>query len=356
MSLLITSNTSDNEIGDVTSGINLPYSYTNNLQDTLRIPKNSEIAVQSVKINRDGVISLNKGQQFGIFFGTLLADGETNDQINDVTVPTSVLGDDDEDYFTGSAENIAEKIELAGNNIMSHPNLCKNASSVVNPGFTCEVERNASNTDFLGFKFGITNTDSTKNASHISATWMSETDDFAYNTGTRVLTNSTGGDDWAIGVDYPISQAGGVFSASILANGVAFECGLVRCNGDKEGDDAVQFIPSYYKGSVDDFFDWSVFIDSSNDITVYHCISDGVDELDMDEYDYKWMNSGAGFNAKVDGIDKVSFTVNGEQVKISLFKGATEYVLTDGKNTVSASNVKPTGMTTRFLFPKMSRM
>ena len=70
MSLLITSNTPSNEIGSVDSGgINRPFSYMNNLQDTLRIPTNSEIAVQSVKINRSGVKSVSSSDRFGVYFG-----------------------------------------------------------------------------------------------------------------------------------------------------------------------------------------------------------------------------------------------------------------------------------------------
>ena len=91
MSLLITSNTPENDAGQLTDGINRPFSYTNNLQDTLKIPANSEIAVQSVKINRDGVISINNGQQAGIYFGEELTSGQTNRQVNSFVSSNSIL-------------------------------------------------------------------------------------------------------------------------------------------------------------------------------------------------------------------------------------------------------------------------
>jgi hypothetical protein len=70
MSLVITSNTPQNQINTPTKGINLPYSYTNHLQGTLKIPPQSQIAVQSVKINKSGNIQLNKyNTQFGFYVG-----------------------------------------------------------------------------------------------------------------------------------------------------------------------------------------------------------------------------------------------------------------------------------------------
>ncbi len=59
MSLVITSNVN---LADrpMESEIHKPYSYSNRLTDTMKIDKNSEIAVQSVKINKNGLFSLNR--------------------------------------------------------------------------------------------------------------------------------------------------------------------------------------------------------------------------------------------------------------------------------------------------------
>ncbi len=59
MSLIITSNVNLSD-RPIESDIHKPYSYSNRLTDTMKIDKNSEIAVQSVKINKNGLFSINK--------------------------------------------------------------------------------------------------------------------------------------------------------------------------------------------------------------------------------------------------------------------------------------------------------
>ena len=59
MSLIITSNVNLSD-RPVESDIHKPYSYSNRLTDTMKIDKNSEIAVQSVKINKNGLFSINR--------------------------------------------------------------------------------------------------------------------------------------------------------------------------------------------------------------------------------------------------------------------------------------------------------
>ena len=53
MSLVVTSNIPTENRPDQ-SEIFKPYSYTNNLTNTLKIPPNSEIALQSTKITKNG--------------------------------------------------------------------------------------------------------------------------------------------------------------------------------------------------------------------------------------------------------------------------------------------------------------
>ena len=69
MSLIITSNVSLNDRPD-TSNVFKPYSYRNNLLNTLKIPANSQIALQSAKFNKTGLFELkadntNVFQYFG---------------------------------------------------------------------------------------------------------------------------------------------------------------------------------------------------------------------------------------------------------------------------------------------------
>jgi len=52
MSLLITSSKQPRVGGTVDIGIEKPFNYINNFQNPLKVPANSEIAVESVKLNR----------------------------------------------------------------------------------------------------------------------------------------------------------------------------------------------------------------------------------------------------------------------------------------------------------------
>ena len=68
MSYLITSNTSDLAQAPITTGINKPFSYFNNLNETYKIPIDSEIAVQSLKYNKQGNIEVNRANnQFYLY-------------------------------------------------------------------------------------------------------------------------------------------------------------------------------------------------------------------------------------------------------------------------------------------------
>ena len=64
MSLVITSNQFVENGGDYHSA----FSYRNHLTGTTRIPANSEIACASLKINKNGTISINKSMVFYQYF------------------------------------------------------------------------------------------------------------------------------------------------------------------------------------------------------------------------------------------------------------------------------------------------
>ncbi len=348
MSLLITSNTPQNDPASSVVGLNRPFSYRNNLNGTFKIPAKSKIAVQSLKLNRSGEMTISESNdKFAMYFGELLADNEDNVDINSVPAPTSILKDG-ESTFTGNTDNVADRIELAGNNSLFHPNLCKNASTTLNPGFTCVPRRNASGLDFLGYTMTMTNTDSSKNASNISASWipcLTDQADASYNPSTRVLTIPEEG-AW-IGSDFPLSQANGSFSASIVSTTIGMKFGLVRNQPDNQVDELMP--PEYSAEDTEDFFDWCVEIPpGGGEISVFHTVP-RANNLELVEVNY---------GAKADttsGVDRITFNVQGERVKISAFnsgKGTTE-VLVDGTSTTSASNCKPTSMTTRWLYPKI---
>ena len=351
MSLLITSNTPKNDIGTEVVGINRPFSYRNNLNDTIKIPEMSKIAVQSVKINRSGNITINRSTQFGIYFGEEIPAGATNpESVLSITGTTYIL-EENENSFTGNMDNIASKLQIAGNKALWHPNLCKNASLTLNPGFTCVPRRNASSLDYLGFSMTLTNTDKSKNQSLVSSEWLAAAD-YAI-TGNLVgntLTNGVANPNAFIGTDYPLSLANGSFITELVSNTNYQEIGLVR-NQPKDLVDIKLLSPDYSAASEEDFFDWNLTINTGGDISIFHAVPGFIaDQIDMEEINY-----GATINAATLKISEVRFNVQGERVKISVYSDINklETILITGTSGTSASNAKPVAMTTRWLFPKI---
>lgn len=75
MSLIITSNINLKDRVEE-SEIHKPWSYHNRLNDTMKIPKDSEIAVQSVKINKNGLQSVDRfNSTFATYWGRPITDG-----------------------------------------------------------------------------------------------------------------------------------------------------------------------------------------------------------------------------------------------------------------------------------------
>ncbi len=244
MSLLITSNTPQNQINTNTVGINLPYSYTNHLQGTLKIPAKSQIAVQSVKINKSGNIQLNKfNTQFGFYVGRDPDDSNWDDvydqpsnvdtispnaplqdiQNNSLMIPTYILNKDKAgNNFSYNTDKIAEEIQKAWIKSIYHPNLLENNDTGQGGGVGAKVIalRNASDQGFDGWKFTLHNA-SNKPAGavlpdNISGTWINA---FYGNTPPSYSAPTIQNPDSVyfqsfIGTDYPLSLVNGSFNCS----------------------------------------------------------------------------------------------------------------------------------------------
>lgn len=388
MSLLITSNTPESiNSGYQQEGINKSYSYQNNLNDTFKIPANSEIAVQSVKLNRSGNIDINEANSIYSFYfgeeidGEDVIDGAGNAmgvqaQRDVLSIPwsTSIGGDlslldiiNAEDYdasrvnsttvmnFTDNVNNIARRFKSTLNRSLWHPMLQQNASSTLNPGANVQVLRNGSNVDFLGFKLQTTNTDSSKNASHISASWLGQDyngtsagENYTYNPSTRILTAPATTDLACVGTQYPLSLANGSFSASLVkrSGGGLQRIGLTRALGG-----AFNTTPDYFEDDDgNEFYDYVCEVADDGEISVFFAGCDGSAlELEMVELNY-----GAKVNASTSEINVITFNIQNERVKINLTnKSGVITTLCDGTSTTSGSNVKPVSMTCRYLYPKI---
>ncbi len=385
MSLIVTSsNPSDDQT--VTGGLNLPYSYTNNLNDPLKIPVDSQIAVQSVKINKNGLFQLSLSNSvFGFYFGEELDQTQTFNDSNSIVMSHECFGPNGETKLTGLPEDIALFAQNGGNRCLFHPNLLENASSAINPGLKCVVDRNASDLGFEGFKFTVTNPTESQNINQVSNMvqnkWDSATAvgefDKTWDSGTGELTNAGVLPDVYIYEDLPLSQCNGSFTVSgFTKESQAYRFGLSRCSRafDIDGDpalDPIQFPPYFDDATaansdaqLSTFYDYLVEIEdnASGTIRVFHCIADGnpgdPKPFKLKEFDYTPNASGTGtgglFNAMDDQIDKISFNIQNEKVKITLEnKLGTKYVLCNGNQPDGARNLKPINMNTRFLYPKI---
>ena len=379
MSLIVTSN-NPNEDQLLTGGLSLPYSYTNNLNDPLKIPANSEIAVQSVKINKNGKFNLDlTNSVFGFYFGEELSETQTFNDSNSIVMSHACIDAEENTKLSGLPVDIAEFAENAGNRCLFHPNLLENASSAVNRGFQCEVKRNASDLDFEGFKFTVTNPVS---ASFINQRGNMEDDlwrsvnNFAenvadYNDTTFTLENQGNDDDCYVYEGLPLSHANGSFTISgFQQENASLRVGLSRCTRafDLDGNPAQPplYIPEYYDSgtapntdpAVITYYDYILEIENnaSGTINVYHTINEnGV--FKTVEFDYTSNASGTGtggkFNAKDDDVTSITWNIQNERVKLHIVSKGASQVLADGTNASGARNLKPTNMCTRFLYPKI---
>lgn len=391
MSLVITSNSELLETGNpnLSSGLNSPNYYTNYLSNTLEIEEDSEIAVQSVKINKEISIEVNRANnQFYIFLGdgttiSSTVDGHNLDWSTTQPCYTNVIkglrGNQDV-----STNTLAEELQDAMNRGVFHPNMLKSAN-MNSSGCLVSVKRNVSLTSFEGFEYtfncGVSgsNTDTTTSCNFIDAIQRpNETNLLEWDGGSGSLTMSasTVADQIGevIGTGMPLSQLGGQFNTDYKYAGGDWEIGLVRYLNTN----AVRYSeqnPTYLSRTQIDntFFDWSVasMYDSTDNkykLRVFHAVKDNTDGgIIMDEFEY-WNNGNsqasltgpietftesASYNAST--ISKIEFTITNEQVKILVRSSdnSASYVLSDGKNANKTDNLKPTAQTTKFLYPKV---
>ena len=413
MSLVITSNTPKNVVNQATTGINLPYSYINHLQGTLQIPPKSQIAVQSVKINKTGNIQLNKfNTQFGFYIGRDPTDADWNKdkdladigdldatdlENNSLMVPTYILTKDEANKnFSYNTNRIAEELQTAWSRSIYHPNLQKNASTTINPGPSVVALRNASDQGFLGFDLRL------HNASDLPAgalppgnspsTWINSVygGTTATGTGQPTLTNPDTIDFQSyIGTDYPLSLVNGSFNCSFGThrsvggkgfNYSEFAIGLTRaCNPTSTNTEDLpnwfqkQGHPMGFAGHMNldnEFYDWvfaSVWepAESKHAVKLFHNVNGEAkssnETTQLVEFDYTWMNGDAYYYLEDTESTNVVFNIKNERVSVLLEKegAGTDYLLTAGSDTggatgfANASNMKPVCPSTRYLYPKL---
>lgn len=373
MSLVIASN----EISNTTikSGqFQSAYSWTNHMNQPLKLKPNSEVAVQSLKVNKDGTISINPSTIFYVYYGVKLADGSITLDNTTSAIHIGDLG------ISGvsevSVEELATKITAGINSALPTPETYGLAE--------CEVIRNASGTDFQGFSFKFTSRTSGSGLNNIPQTWNSIYQQYlgsgvglTFNSASNTLTpiakyvdrNGKAYYNLAVGEDTPLALNQGEYIMNLEnAGGCAWAVGLRRCVGVK-GDT----YPDLYDTTISDigydqhFSDFVVYsiqdkiggVGQNFKIRAYHStysasrVSNPDEPLSMREVDY----TGAedfddiyNWSTNASAITKIKFTVENENVKVSFIDNkSAEFTLlsTGGKGT----RFNPVRDTCRNLYP-----
>mgnify|MGYP003672169740 CR=1 FL=1 len=241
MSLVITSNIpKDDDLRPDSSNTFKPYSYQNRLLNTMKIPPMSEIALESCKITKNGLLSISaENSAFSAFFGPL----NTGDNLDDFTTQPTFGISGPEDAFVGGGRvernptDFARDITTGLGSAVYHPAL---VTGVGTSGVKCTVESDPATNDFKGFRWtstqNIANTKMTAALTYQDITPNGSNGFDVTGIGKNIITATQANGFYVQNRQYPISQKGGeviMDFADCLGAGKAFVCGLSRINSNK---------------------------------------------------------------------------------------------------------------------------
>ena len=410
MSLVICSNLeSDSNISARNSSIYKPFSFRNALSSTMTIPKNSQVALQSCKINLDGTVTIGEDNRvFYQYLGDYLT-GATGSEIKDtMSYPVrGTLFDKERGVKEVQVEQLAEEIQKALNNSMY--------SVLYHGGITVDVFRDNTTHEFKGFTYTYTQSLAKLDVyPQMINSWYKSvrdggTTNYTYDNATGTLTTSShtpARKSYAnvTGIDTPISPNKGevIFDCSNVMNttgganqAVNFMVGL-SC-GSNTPFNTRNFNPvnyrwnrgtEYRKGAtaggasaaittlVKNMFEVCIGVGGDGTLRIYHTpvksgVADGpvttrnlVDNPTITEFAYYNaavagdLSSGSRYNAatNADDIEKFKFILDGETIKIVGIKTDTteltiyEYDATRNK----IYNIKPMSQNTWGVQPFMA--
>ena len=373
MSLVICSNKSGN-LNTSTQNNQRPFSFVNNLKQTHQIPKGSEIAVQSVKITKDGLIEISEGDRFYSWFGehlnrqSLTSPPQQPFQTTCHPIATQPFLENGETEAYVNIEEFNRRLTEGMKLGMPHPDMFGDGGDGV---VQSDLQYSSGFQGFqMNYKYntslGTTNVFNDHNKYQFLDTTtpgMTITDEGA--SGTKfVCTRDADLNNLAWGYDKPISHMGGrcVFDLSGLRNasngfgpgadasnpgGQDFMVGLARyCNGIGKADGS----PGYFSADgpagdrSDVFYDYAVSCEqltptSNYYLKIYQCVADfdGTGGVHMQEVQYyrgqdnpvgpygEWstspFSSGTrsgriNLSSNASSIKKIGFQIENEKIKI----------------------------------------
>jgi len=365
MSLIVTSNIALEDRPETSEAFK-PYSYQNRLLNTFKIPPNSEIALQSAKINKNGLFVVDRANSgFAHYFGV-----PQDDNLDETTMQPfpAVIGAGEAFRAGGKTElnvdDMADEINKGINRATFHPSLITGANTT---GIAVVPKYATSGLSFEGFKFTCTQqtAKTTRSAASINWTDVSRNNQYNFTQVNGTVTSTDANGFYVQNREYPISQNNGsaTFDFSDDNTG-SWMVGLSRINTQRENAlGGWDYLPDYFNTEVSQALLQGVFkkdqftyadiavVRQGDNLRVYQSgartAAGNGDGIYMNEVTYYGAYN-ASFSAiynlatNDEGYDKVTFELENEEIKIYMKNSAsgTSDLLADFTTLSGAGAVK----------------
>jgi hypothetical protein len=366
-----------------TSQYQAPYSFHNHLDQPLKIPANSEVAVQSLKVNKEGSATLSPATIWYQYFGVPV--DTAGDQEKYTSIPHYV--DFGIDGNTEATTDIAARDYLA-------PALNRGVPNPETFGLaTATPKRDAQGNDFEGWDMTFQQRTTGKGLDIKPQIWDNKfgttgtAGGLSFNSAGNTLTPTGGNDDnstgknQAIGEDTPLALNEGEFIVDLSGlkdaggGGIGntnWAVGLTRCQTEEHYVNDLynpQTSQMYYPEIECDFVVGGIqdvgTTEGNRWLRAFHLVedTDGTlydpeEPLSMRNIDYTDNGSfAADYNWSTDTLQftKLKYTVKNEDIKVELYSGSSKtwHVLMDttGANATKNKRFKPVADTCRNLYP-----
>jgi hypothetical protein len=364
MSFVVLSSEQQNNGKSGQLSVEKPYSFTNYFQEPIRVPKNSRVALQSIRFQDAKTVQVGLNHNLHLFIGEEL-DRDTDKYMEDtVSFPiiselvseTGSLGDSNSFREGGySPDDFPIFFQNVLNKYMMHPEFEGKQ--------TVAVKRNSTTNKFEGFDitFDQFNSSGTSQISENWAPWNTKTGNFSFSNGSLKRTASKSGGGGvifdkrcvAIGTDYPLSAAHGECEFEWVGTH-NWRVGLTRPTTG--GDENTRPFGFSSKGDINVFFDYCV--EHINDVIyIYHMAKkQGKTRMVQINYDNASNSSfsGGSYPATRTGHSAIRFRVRNEKLELHLKKGGSYVPLLVTEDTSNLNQcAKAINQNQWYLYPKI---
>ena len=361
MSLVLLSN--DNTTAQFEGGgIAQANSWTNVLQTPMIIPKNSEVALQSLRVMKEATTTVDSHNNQ---FFTYIGQGRSADGLDGFEGPdedtrcTSLVLLKDGDY---TAETFVNNSLLPGLR-----------AAVFHPDYQDRVNASVQETatgDFEGYniRYGEGNTPPSDvfpaDGEFIAAGYWNDnpTDAFTWkNSNKRFTKTDSATRGYGIATRYPMSVRQAKHVAEFSNAGDSWAIGLSRY-ADGVTEDGKFAIPPWAEERESDWYDFGA-VDINNELKIFHAVVEDDDDpkLVMKEVIY-YGYSGAkatevyDLDTNASGYDRIEFFLDGEQVEVYMINsgtGARDLFCSPDLGSPDKENyIKPINQSCQYLYPK----